>query len=114
MNGEAIYETGPTPFGAEAGEFSLTELDKKGRKAFNSDWAWRATTKPGHLYISVFTWPRDGSITIPAYAQKISKVTMLGNTGLALTVTQDAKGVKISGLPKDAPNPYATVLDLSY
>ncbi len=114
VNGEAIYETGPTPFGAEAGEFSPTELDKKGRKVFNSDWAWRATTKPGHLYITIFTWPRDGTISIPAYAQKISKVTMLGNAGLPLTVRQNEKGMTISGLPKDSPNPYATVLDLAY
>jgi hypothetical protein len=39
---------------------------------------------------------------------------MLGHAEASLTVTQDDKGVKISGLTKDAPNPYATVIDLAY
>ena len=44
VNGEAIYGTGPTPFGAEAGNFSDTEKDKNGKPKFIPSWDWRATT----------------------------------------------------------------------
>ncbi len=62
VNGEAIYGTGPTPFGAEAGSFSSTKKDKKGNPAFEPTWGWRCTTKPGKLYVIIFKWPDGGQI----------------------------------------------------
>ena len=44
VNGEAIYATQPTLFGAEAGSFSTTEKDKDGKPKFIPSWKWRSTT----------------------------------------------------------------------
>src|SRR5580700_5823885 len=57
VNGEAIYGTGPTLFGAEAGSFSATEKEKNGNPKFISTWNWRSTTAPNKIYIEIFTWP---------------------------------------------------------
>ena len=59
VNGEAIYGTGPTPFGAEAGKFSDTEKDEKGQPKFVPAWDWRCTTRPGKMYVAIFRWPKD-------------------------------------------------------
>ena len=42
VNGEAIYGSGPTPFGA------------RGFPAYGD---WRCTTKPGKIFIHLFEWP---------------------------------------------------------
>ena len=57
VNGEAIYATQPTLFGAEAGAFSPTEKDKSGNPAFVPSWKWRSTTAPNKIYIHLFEWP---------------------------------------------------------
>ena len=46
VNGEAIYGTQPTLFGAEAGSFSATEKDSRGNPSFVPAWDWRSTTAP--------------------------------------------------------------------
>ncbi len=46
VNGEAIYGTQPTLFGAEAGAFSATEKDSRGNPRFIPAWDWRSTTAP--------------------------------------------------------------------
>src|SRR5580658_10647318 len=43
VNGEAIYGTKPTLFGAEAGSFSPTEKDKKGNPKFIPSWIFKST-----------------------------------------------------------------------
>ena len=57
VNGEAIYNTKPTLFGAEAGAFSDTEKDKHGNPKFIPAWNWRSTTAPNKIYIEIFHWP---------------------------------------------------------
>ena len=57
VNGEAIYGTQPTLFGAEAGAFSATEKDKNGKPKFVPAWKWRSTTRPDKIYIEIFKWP---------------------------------------------------------
>ena len=49
VNGEAVYGCGPTPFG---GEFGEKKAGKKGKREVKK-WKWRATTKPGHIYLSL-------------------------------------------------------------
>lgn len=114
VNGAAIYGTGPTPFGAEAGSFSPTEKDKKGQLLFNPNWKWRATSKPGHLYLIVFAWPQNGIFTVPSVPQKILGATLLADPSVKLTVTQDGKGTTVSGMPEKAPDAVASVIDLAY
>ena len=114
VNGAAIYGSTATPFGAEAGSYSPTEKDKKGDPLFKSEWAWRATQKPGHVYLILFKWPTDGKFTVPAYAHAITVANLLADPSAKLTVSQDDKGVTVSGLPAKAPDATASVIDLQY
>ena len=111
VNGEAIYGTGPTPFGAEAGAFSETEKDQKGKPKFITAWDWRATTKPGKIYLHVFKWP-TGQFEIPAVKGKITKAYLLADPKHGkLKVWQTKKGASIT-LPKKAPDAIASVVCL--
>lgn len=89
VNGEAIYGTGPTPFGAEAGAYSPTEKNKKGQPVFKTEWKWRATTKQGHIYLIVFAWPSNGTFSVPAIVQKITGASLLADSSAKLTVAQE-------------------------
>ena len=110
VNGEAIYGSGPTPFGAEAGAFSATEKDKHGKPKFVPAWDWRATTKPRKIYLEIFQWPASGRLELPGLQSKVKKAWLLAN-GKKLKVTQSAAGVTIA-LPAGAPDKIASVLCL--
>jgi alpha-L-fucosidase len=111
INGEAIYNCGPTPFGDELGSFSKTDKDSKGHPKFNTKKEWRATTQPGKLYIHVLTWPSE-QLTIPGVNQKITKAYLLADpTGTPLEIEQRENGVSID-LPKQAPDANASVICL--
>ncbi len=87
VNGEAIYGTGPTPFANLSGAYSPTQKDKKGKPVFIPDWKWRATTKPGHVYLIVLQWPSNGTFNVPTLQQKITKVSLLADPSAKLSVT---------------------------
>jgi alpha-L-fucosidase len=111
VNGEAIYGTGPTCFGAEAGSYSLTQKDKKGQPVFIPAWNWRCTTKPGKIYVEIFNWPA-GTIELPAVKDRIVKASLLADPDRhPLDVHQTAAGVTVA-LPARAPDPVASVLCL--
>ncbi|MFC7337862.1 alpha-L-fucosidase [Haloferula chungangensis] len=111
VNGEAIYDCGPTPFGAELGAYSKTEKDNKGRPKFIAKKEWRATTKPGKLYIHVLSWP-SGKLSIPAVDEKITKAYLLADSShTPLEIDQGDEGVSIS-LPAKAPDANASVICL--
>jgi len=108
VNGEAIYGAGPTPFGAEAGTFSDTEKDKNGKPKFTPAWDWRATTKPGKIYVEIFKWPTTGTFELPGLQSKVKKAVLLAG-GKKLKVTQTAAGVTMA-LPPTAPDNIASVI----
>jgi len=111
VNGEAIYGTSPTIFGAEAGSFSPTVKDSKGKPKFIAAWDWRCTTKPGRIYIHIFKWP-SGQFALPAVKGKITKAYLLADPGHhALKFEQTPQGVTIQ-LPDKAPDAIASVLCL--
>ena len=117
VNGAAIYGSGATPFGNEAGSYVTVEKDGKSRKVFKPDWEWRATTKPGHVYLIIFKWPTDGKFSVPAFSRTVTGASLLTDPHALgevpkLTVSQDDKGVTVSGLPAQAPDPIASVIDL--
>ena len=114
VNGTAIYGSGPTPFNILQGSYDPVKKDKKGRPIFVPEWNWRVSSKPGHYYLMVFAWPANGSITIPKISQTLKGASLLADPSAKLTVTQDAKGTTLSGLPAKAPDPVATVIDLTY
>ena len=109
VNGEAIHGSGPTPFGAEAGKFSDTEKDKKGNPRFIPSWDWRATTRPGKIYLHVFNWPA-GKFELPAVKGKITKAYLLADAEhRKLKFKQTNKGVSLALLEK-APDAIASVV----
>ncbi|MGN6323228.1 MAG: alpha-L-fucosidase [Dyella sp.] len=58
VNGESIYGTGPTPFPGEHGTFSRTEKTVgENKPKWIPAWDWRATARPGKIYIHLLTWP---------------------------------------------------------
>jgi len=111
VNGQAIYGTGPTPFGPEAGEFSKTEKDNKGNPKFIPAWEWRATTKPGKIFAFLFKWPTTGTFTLPL-DKKVTRAFLLADPAKTdLKVTQDEKTTTLE-LPMVAPDANASVLCL--
>ena len=110
VNGEAIYGTGPTPFGAEAGKFSETEKDRTGKPRFIASWEWRATTRPGKIYLEIFKWPAGGQFEVPGLQSEVKKAYLLADRK-ALKVRKTATGVTFV-LPERAPDEVASVVCL--
>ena len=110
VNGEAIYGSGPTPFGAEAGGFSATAKDKSGKPKFIPAWDWRATTKLGKIYLEIFKWPTDGKFEVAGLESKVKKAYLLAGHK-KLKVDQTAAGVSLA-LPAEAPDKIASVVCL--
>jgi len=121
VNGEAIYGTSPTPFGAEAGTYSDTEKDRNGRPRFNTAWNWRCTTKPGKsflgirtrpgkIYLEIFNWPADRKIELPGLQSKVMKAYLLANHA-EVPATKSGSGVTLY-LPENAPDKIASVVCL--
>jgi alpha-L-fucosidase len=111
-NSEAIYGTGPTLFGAEAGQFSETDKDKNGKPRFVTAWDWRCTTRPGRIYIHIFKWPTDGRFELPAVKDRINRAYLLADPGRhPLEFKQSELGVSLT-LPAAAPDPVASVVCL--
>ena len=110
VNGEAIYGTGPTLFGAEAGTLSDTKKDKQGKPVFIPAWEWRCTTKAGRIYLHLFKWP-DGKVELPPVKSKVIKAYLLADKSGKLEVKQTDAGVSIA-LPAKAPDAIASVICL--
>jgi alpha-L-fucosidase len=112
VNGAAIYGTTATPFGEEFGKPVEGKSGYGTKVQVSSQNDWRATQKPGHVYLILFKWPADGTFKTPPYSGKIAGATLLADPSAKLTVSQDATGVTVSGLPAKAPDAVATVIDL--
>jgi alpha-L-fucosidase len=110
VNGEAIYGTGPTPFGAEAGSVSDAEKDKKGKPLFKPAWVWRCTTKPGKLYLHLFRWPA-GEFQLPGLQSKVTRAWLLADPAhQPLKTRQTGQGVTLFLPAGAAPDPIASVV----
>jgi len=112
VNGEAIYNTQPTLFGAEDGAYSETVKDAQGKPTFVPAWNWRSTTRPDKIYIEIFNWPPDGAFHLDKVPRTVSGAYLLGDPAhKPLKVATTAAGVDIQ-LPNHALDPIATVLVL--
>ena len=111
VNGAAIYGTTASPFAVgpakAAGESDHTG---QGSTVASAD-TWRATKKPGHVYLMILQWPTDGSFTIPPISQKLIRASLLADPSIKLTITQSGTGITASGLPAKAPDDAASVID---
>jgi alpha-L-fucosidase len=112
VNGESIYATQPTLFGAEAGEFSATEKDKEGKPKFIPSWKWRSTTTADKIYIHLFEWPGT-TFHLDSVPRQVSGAYLLADSDhKPLNVTKAGGGINVA-LPEKAPNPVASVLVLT-
>jgi alpha-L-fucosidase len=109
VNGEAIYGAGPTPFGPELGTPDKSTLDKNGNPTFKIAKDWRCTTKPGKLYIHLFTWP-GSSFELNKVSGKVTSAYMLANKS-SVKFTQSGDKVTLS-LPAKTTSDYASVVVL--
>jgi alpha-L-fucosidase len=116
INGEAIYNTHPTLFGAEAGSFSPIEKDKNGKPKFIATWNWRSTTAPSKIYIEIFAWPENGATPtfhLDKLPRTVTSAYLLADpshTPLKLTHAGSALTIQLPTKPLD---PIATVLVLN-
>ena len=111
VNGEAIYATGPTLFGDEAGSFSTTEKDKEGKPKFIPTWKWRSTTTANRIYIHFFEWPGT-KFQLSKVPRQVTGAWLLADSAHSpLKVGRTADGVDVT-LPAKAPDPIASVLVL--
>jgi alpha-L-fucosidase len=111
VNGDAIYGTGPTPFGAEAGRFIPAQVNT--RASFIPAAHWRCTSKPGKLFLLIFQWPANRTFELPRLQSKVLSAYLLADPQHhPLTVEQSGvAGAKIQ-LPEKAPDPSASVVCL--
>jgi alpha-L-fucosidase len=112
VNGESIYATQPTLFGAEAGAFSTTEKDEDGKPKFVPTWKWRSTTKSNKVYIHLFEWP-GATFHLDKMPRQVTGAYLLADKARApLKVTKEGGGINVS-LPGQPLDPIATVLVLT-
>lgn len=113
VNGEAIYGAGRTPFGKEVGDPIPGKKDRRGHQVYNLKKDWRCTTKPGKLYIHLFTWPQGGTFELGGVqGKKIKAYFLCDPEHKGLAIAQEGDKVTISSLPDKAPGEIATVLCL--
>jgi alpha-L-fucosidase len=112
VNGEAIYDTSATLFGAEAGSCSATEKNDQGKPKFIPAWDWRSTTGKDKIYVELLKWP-DGGFHLPKTSRTITGAYLLADkTHNALRITPSTDGIDVA-LPAKALDPVATVLVLT-
>jgi len=109
VNGEAIYGASPTPFGQEFGKPSETGKDQRGQPVFEQAKEWRATTKPGKLYIHLFT--RRKEFALDGVNGKVTKAVALADPKRALKFSQTG-GKLVVQLPDKASGELASVIRL--
>src|SRR5262249_56309269 len=77
VNGDAVYGAGVTPFGEELGEPSARGArDVRGDPLVYPQTQWRATTKPGRLYVTFFDEPR-APFALPAMQNAVTRADPL-------------------------------------
>ncbi|HWA96577.1 MAG TPA: alpha-L-fucosidase [Terracidiphilus sp.] len=111
VNGESIYATQPTLFGAEAGSFSTTEKDEHGKPKFILSWKWRSTTKADRIYIHLFEWPGQ-TFHLDNVRREVTGAYLLADLSkspLKLTKSGHSLDVELPAKPLDS---IATVLVL--
>ncbi len=108
VNGDAIYGTTATPFGAELGEAVKGVSGYGAETLVSSANDWRCTAKPGKLYPIVFNWPKDGKLLLPGLQSKVVKAYLLAD-GKELKFNQTDAGAVLE-LPAEAPDKMASVI----
>ena len=112
LNGEAVYGAGPSPFGDEYGEWTAKSArDLRGQKLFLPDTEWRATVKPGKLFLTFFTEPRV-PFAIPAVRNTLLRAYRLADKAPIALKTEN--GTTTFDMPRPMLDPMATVVVVEF
>ena len=107
-NGEAVYGTGPTPFGEELGEPSARAAkDLRGNPLFLPRNEWRVTTKPGRLYFTFFQEPRV-PFELPAMKNAVKRAWRLADGAPVEVRVADGRPALV--IERPVIDPMATVV----
>jgi alpha-L-fucosidase len=107
-NGEAVYGTGPSPWGDEFGEgTSKGTKDLRGQPLFLSRNEWRVTTRPGKLYFTLFHEPRV-AFELPPMANAVKRAYLLAD-GTPVQTTSEG-GRTLLNIVRPILDPMATVV----
>jgi alpha-L-fucosidase len=110
VNAEAVYGTGPTPFGDELGEISKVRKDVRGDPMAYRQAEFRYTTKPGKLYITFFVEPRV-PFELPAMKNNVTRAYYLGGDHGAVPVrVRKENGRTYLDIERPIPDPMASVV----
>jgi alpha-L-fucosidase len=109
-NGEAIYGAGKTPWGEELGEPSARGTkDLRGQPLQLLRREWRATTKPGKVFITLFEEPRV-PFEVPPMKNKVRRAYRLED-GVPVDFTSDG-GRTVLNIPRPIWDLMGTVVVL--
>ena len=112
INGDAVYGAGQSPFGDEFGEPTAKDAkDLRGQKLFLVNPEWRATVKPGRLYLTFFVAPR-GPFELPSIQNKITRAyRLMDKVPVAVSSGNGHTTLTIDG---PLPDPMATVVVVEF
>ena len=112
VNGDAVYGAGISPFGDEFGEWTSKSVKNvRGERLFLANNEWRATVKPGKLYITFFVEPR-APFEIPAMQNKLLRAYRLADKAPVALKTENGKTTFT--LDRPMLDPMATVVVVEY
>jgi alpha-L-fucosidase len=113
VNGESIYGTSATPFNEEHATISATEKNDKGEPLHVPVWDWRATSRPGKVYIHLLTWPGKALHLKEVKSLATSAYLLADPIHTPLSVKQTGNMLDVQ-LPDKAPDPLDTVLVIDW
>jgi alpha-L-fucosidase len=108
VNGEAVYGARPTPFGDELGEYAASGAkDLRGQRLYLPRTEWRATTRPGKIYLTFFQEPRV-PFELPPIKNAVKRAYRLAD-GEPIEVRRE-QGRVVLAIGRPLPDPMATVI----
>ena len=112
VNGDAVYGASPTPFGEELGEPSARGAkDLRGDALVYQQIQWRATAKPGKLYVTFFDEPR-APFALPPIRNTIKRAYRLADKA-PVDMKMD-NGRAVLNLERPIFDPMATVVVVEF
>jgi len=80
------------------------------RSPFSEEPSWGFyTKKPGKIYLHVFTWPTNGSLTVPSPSDTVKRIFLMNDSANLLNFSYSDDNITIS-IPENMPNPYNSVI----
>lgn len=96
VNGEAVYGTTASPFGAVPFGRVTAKLDEN------------------KLYLHVFDWPKDGTLELPGMGSPVKNIHLLAKPDAALEHSTPEEGLLRITIPQQAPSASVAVIAVEY